>query len=304
MQHCVKFCWKENLVTINDQSFTFVDNVEHLRSVSYLEEKDWLDLLQVSWKNYQQFRMGMKPLSDNSISSLGEFFGIQPQAIFTGNIDFKNLAISLEKNTVSLPEQYLESSYSRRRTTITSIEYIEKIFGWKLKQDILKHFGVRESALQDPYAKINVKFIIQICEYLRQRQFTDKDFFGMGAYSVIGNRNSLLEKTFRQMKSVQDVLYFLINDMTPLFEVNSTYKYVQLNANEGVMIMKSIPDIAHELGVKRLGSPEICLLKSGICASAPSYIGLPYAKVTHTTCEHRGDDACRFHIDTSSCIKM
>lgn len=292
------------MVSLNDQTLTFVDNIERLRSISYLDEKDWLDLIQMTWKNYQQFKMGLRPLSNKTLDSLSDFSGINQDSLLGGNINFKKLAISLEKNALGLPEPYLESSYSRRRTTITSIEFIEKAFGWRLKQDVLKYFNVRESALQDPYALINVKLITQICDYLKMRQFNDIDFFMMGAYSAIGNKNSLLEKTFKPMKSVQDVLHFLINEMTPLFEVNSTYNYTQISQHEGVMTMKSVPEIANELGVKFLGNPAICLLKSGICASAPSYIGLPFAKVKHTTCEHRGDDACRFHIDMTGCYNF
>lgn len=280
-----------------------VDTLERLRSISYFSESDWLEFLGISWNFHQKFKMGLAPLPDHCLDKICHLFKIEAQDLEKQNLNFKELAVRMENKDSAISDYYMVAPYSRRRTTITTIDYLEQAYGWKLKQDILEHFNIKESALLNPYASISIRFITEMCEYLKTRQFKQDDFVKMGLYSAVGNKNSLLGKTFLQMQSVQDILHYLINEMTPLFETNSTFLYTQISDTEGIMTAKSNPDIAHELNVQSVGSEATCWIKSGICASAPTYIGLPAAKVTLISCEHRGDDICRYHIDTSVCFQ-
>lgn len=283
-------------------SSSVIDTVERLKAISQMPEHEWLDLLEISWKDYQQFRMGFRSSPDNCLENIAHHFNIEQRDLLFGNVDFKKLAIEHDLKGPEVEDYYMVAAHSRRRTTITSIEYLEQTYGWRLKADVLKHFHIKESALQDPFAPVSMRLITDICDYLDHRQFSRNDFYAMGAYTVSGNKKSMLATLLAQTENAQNLYEHFINSLMPMFESNSYYRYNRINALECLITMESNQDISNQLGVKKLGSQNICHLKTGFCASLPGYLGLPFAKVTHTTCEHRGDDACRFHVDTSPCI--
>lgn len=285
--------------------FTLVNTVERLRSVSHLNDNDWFDLLQLSWKKYQQFKVGLLNLPDHSLSNLTDFFGISADSFLNDNLDFKNIAIRMDTTKrPAVDDYYMVAPSSRRRTTINSINFLEHSYGWRLRHDVLKNFNVKEEALLDPFAQISMRLITDICAYLKKRNFSSQDFYAMGAFAMAANRNSLLGKTLLQMDSIQEIYHYLFNEMIFLFEANSSYSYQRTSPTEGVLTMKSIGDIANELGVVYLGNDAICELKRGFCASVPAYHGLNFAKVIHTECEHRGYKACKFHVDLSRCYNI
>jgi len=278
---------------------TFSDNLERLHALSRMPKAEWLDMLGLSWQKYYQYKIGISEFPSSSLRQLSNHFQVAEENIVEGYIDFQKLEMLSEQQ--DLHERFLVGAHGRRRTTITSIEYLEKAFGWRLRYDVMNHFQVSTSALQDPFATISIRFITEMAEYLKKRQFKQADFYRMGMYSAEGNRQSLIGKIFSEMENLEQAYNMFLNKTIFIFENNCTYNYQQITEKTGLVTVHSTPDVAAELKVKHLGSESICELKAGMFASLPSYMGLNNAKVTHFTCEHRGDDACRFHVDQTPC---
>lgn len=281
----------------------FSDNLERLHALSHLSKNEWLDLLGLSWKKYYQYKVGLADFPTSSLNEISKYFSIAEDALVQGELNFSELEARLSSKD-ELPEKYTIGAYGRRRTPITSIEYLEKAFGWRLKYDVLNHFQMSAATLQDPFATISIQMITDMAEYLKKRQFKANDFFRMGVYSAEGNRYGLIGKIYSEMENLEQVYTIFLNKMIFMFEKNCTYNYEQVTKTSGLLVMKSCPDIASELKVKYLGSESICELKAGLLASLPSYMGLNNAKIIHFTCEHRGDDACRFHVDQMNCSPL
>jgi hypothetical protein len=269
--------------------------LERLHGISRLSQQDWLDLLGLSWKDYYRVRAGHTELVSSQLQALLKHFQLKEEDFVSGNIDFRSL--SIRHNNAVMPDYYMVAPHGRFRTTITSLEYVEKAYGWRLTQDIFKHFGVSEAAVQDPFAPVSMRFITDVCQYLHQRQFSRTDYYRMGLHSFEGNRQSIVGHIYAQMQGPEEVYQTFFDKLIRIFEHNSSYQYQQLAPTIGLMTMRSTYEVASELGLRYLGSPHICDLKSGIWASMTRYLGLSDAHVIHTTCEHRGDDACRFLID-------
>ena len=279
------------------------DNLERLQALSQLSKNEWLDLLGLSWKKYYQFKIGFSEFPSSSLHEISKHFSISEESLAQGKVNFAELEAKLS-NTDALPEKYTVGAYSRRRTSITSVEYLEKAYGWRLKYDVLNHFHMSAATLQDPFATISMQMITDMAEYLKTRQFKSADFFRMGLYSSEGNRYGLVGKICSEMENLEQLYSVFFNKMIFIFEKNCSYNYQQITEKTGLLMMTSSPDIAAELKVKHLGSKSICELKAGLIASVPSYMGLNNATVTHFTCEHSGDDACRFHIDQTTCTPL
>lgn len=277
------------------------ETIDRLYSVSQLSEIEWLDLLQMTWLEYQKYRGNRISLPDKSLLNLSVFFSTPPESIISGELDYKALELKISNYKPVISDRYMVAAFSRRRTTITTMDFIEKAYGWRLKYDVMKYFGINEAALLDPFSQISLRFLTETCSYLKHRQFQEKDFFMMGAYSSHGKQNKIIAKSLSLAPDLHDLYYTFVNELMPLFECNFSYSYSKLGKYEGLIEMKSNLDIAKELGVSTLGNTSLCNLKCGMAASLPSYKNLPYAHVWHPYCEHKGDASCKFYLDFKPC---
>ena len=286
-----------------DSHGKLVDTIDRLQTISALDELAWLDLLEMSWAQYSRVRSGLRPLPQPALERIADVFHLAPAALSTGEIDFLGLQREFDAKTWEMPEHYAVAMRGRRRTTITSFEYLEEKYGWRLRHDILRHLKMSELALDNEFSPISIRFISDVCEYLyRHREFTEEDFFAMGFYSYFGNSHSLLADVFREFETPRGVTEHMWGQLIALYEENCIYKFDELNEESARLEVRSNPDVAAAMGVKHLGNRHICQLKAGMMASAPLYIGHRPAQVIQSACVHQGDSACLFEIDFSGTI--
>jgi hypothetical protein len=286
----------ENLTPFKAPLPDILDVVERLRTISGFSETQWLDLLGLSWKEYGMIRAGLRPLPLASLENLARHFDCTLEQIQSGHIDFRSIQNQNDEGFWEMPEQYTKATFGRRRTTITSFEFLERKFGWRLRFETLKRLGMSELALENEFAPVSMRFITDVCSHLATRQFKPRDFYEMGLYSYVGNRKTLLGDAFQQFSTAREVLEHMWIDLLPLYEQNCHYRFLRLTDTEAHLQVTSDPHVAAEMGVVHLGNKHICSLKAGMMASAPCYIGLDEAVVHETACVHSGDDACLFEI--------
>lgn len=275
-----------------------------MQAISHLAADDWLDLLQLSWQDYYSFRAGQIPVSEKRLQNLAEFFGLEMTELISGQIDFRKVAAARAPRKDAIPEKYLAAAHGRMRSTITSVEFLEKNFGWRLKQDMLGRFGMSDPSLMDAFSPVSIQLITEMCDYLHKRQFSSQDFFRMGAHSYEGNRHSLVAKFYSEIPTYRDAFEAFATVLMPVFEQNCTYRFGMRDDTTGIVLSNSNPDVANEMGVKYLGSPHLCNVKAGIWASIVSYFNMSLPTVTHPLCEHRGDGVCKHVFDFSQCLDV
>lgn len=278
------------------QKSIITDTLERLRLTAGTSSHDWLDILQLSWMDYHQIRSGKLPPSAKLIERVAEHFHLKPKNILYGKIDYTSLALEFEAKDLVMPERYSKAAFGRKRTSISSIQFVEKYAGWRLRHHALHKLSVSESMLQDPFSPISMKFITDLCGYLHRRQFQKADFFMMGAYSYVFNKNSLIADLFFSIRSPKEAYEFFFNDCMKLFEQNCTYTITKISNTALTLEYITNPDVAAESGIRHLGSTHVCKLKMGVFANIPRYLGLPPAKAKEVACVHWGDDICRHEI--------
>jgi hypothetical protein len=278
-----------------------LETVERIRSCAAFDRgsgrRHWLDIIGIRKKDYQAFLSGERELTETSVQGLASYLGVEADSIMHGTVDFRALAVQKGDGRKTLPEAYMVAAFGRRRTTITSFDYIEKRLGWRARVETLRKFKVNEAVLSDPMASINMQFLSDVAEYLHSRYGSKAcDFFQMGAYSPVGNRKSLIGEILSTAKSPADAYEILFDGLIKFFEQNTRYTFVRLNDEGCVIDVTSYRYVAEALGLRHLGNRHICELKGGFLASIPLYLGLPLAGVTETQCVHRGDSVCRYEI--------
>lgn len=290
--------------SVKNLSHSITESLERLRITSNIGRHDWFDILQLTWSDYQQIRLGHIVPDEKILERAANYFKLNPRDILAGNINYTSLALKNDSLMEKLPETYSKAAYGRMRTSISSVNFLEKAVGWRLRLDAIRNLKISESMLQDPFASISMKFITDLCNYLQKRSFGDNDFFAMGAYTFESNDNTIVSKLFSEFASPKEAYEFFFNDCMKLFEQNCTYTITKINDASLTMEYLTNPDVAAEVGTRHLGSPQICQLKKGVTSVIPRYLGLAAAKVNKVSCVHSGDPTCRFDVDFSAAQKM
>ncbi len=283
-----------------NRSPSVANTLERLRVTTNTTRTEWFDILQLSWIDYQLIRLGRAVPTETLIARVAEHFNLNSRDVLAGNINYSALAMNFEKSDHSaLPEIYSKAAFGRMRTSISSVNFLEKSEGWRLRLEAMRKLKISESALQNPFAPISMKFITDLCEYLRLRQFQKADFFAMGAYTFEANKSTLIAKLFSEITTAKEAYEFFFNDCMRLFEQNCTYKIKSVTSTNLVVEYLTNADVAAESGIRHLGNASVCQLKCGLTANVPRYIGHPPAKVKEVACVHAGDDVCRLEVDFS-----
>lgn len=276
------------------------DTLERLRVTAGVSSNEWFDILQLSWSDYQNIKLGYVVPSEKLTERVAQYFDLTIDDILYGKIDYKSLALHFETGSLVMPELYSKAAYGRKRTSISSIDFLENYVGWDLRLDAIRKLSVTESMLQDPFAPISMKFITDLCGYLQQRQFQKEDFFAMGAYTYKANKQTLVSELFSNFSSPKEAYEFFFNDCMKLFELNCTYTITKISDTSLTMEYLTNSDVAAESGMRHLGSVNVCQVKNGFASIIPRYLGLPQAKVNEVACVHCEDDICRLEIDFSA----
>ena len=289
----------DNLNYIKVKSHNLVDTFERLRLTTNTSLREWYDILELSWFEYQQLKLGIIKPSDKLIERVAKKFTLNYESISSGVINYSYLATKYDLSINTKEDNYLKAAYGRKRASIAAIHFLEKYNGWRLRLDAMRKLSVSENFLQDPFAPISMQFITDLCDYLYQRQFQKQDFYAMGVFSYEANKNGIIAKIFSEFSSPIEIYDFFFHDCMKLFEQNCNYKIIKLEYSSLIVEYKTNSNVAAETGRAHLGSVHVCYVKCGTAACIPLYIGLPAAKVRQLSCVHLGDDTCKLEIDFS-----
>ncbi len=205
----------------------------------------------------------------------------------------------------ALPERYAIAMFGRQRSTLDVLRYLERRGGKESRQRALRRLHIKDGALGDSMAPVSIRLISDLCESLaRFEGFSRNDVFNIGVSSARNNARSVLSVAFASTTSPSQIYERMFGDLQKFYEQNCNYQISQLSESHCQVQVRSNPQIADLLRVRKLGNEHICALKAGIFASAPHYLGLPFARVEETHCEHRGEEFCRFHIDFSEAQRL
>ena len=261
-------------------------------------KSQWLDLLEMTAPEYDLFLKGNLGLPVHALEAICNRFLITEQQLEKGEIDFREIAINQSPANLDFPERYRIAAFGRRRTTIHALDFVEKNSGWRMRAKLLQDHDIGERLLTEPMGAISIQCITDICSTLRTAYaYRDRDFYRMGLYAGISRQNPALCELLENCTNPGEIYERLFTDLMRFFEHNCHYDVVRLDDRRCTVEVRDRSSIASAIGVRNLGSADVCSLKAGWMAAAPSYLGLPFAKIEEVSCVHRGDPVCCFEID-------
>lgn len=135
------------VLTLNESnpmlSPKFYETLERIRAVSNVSQPEWFDILEMPWQDYQDMRFGKLQATESLVERVAAHFELKPVDIVDGRVDYKSLALRLEEPH-EMPEAYSSAAFGRKRTSITSINFLEKYVGWKLRLDAMRRLGITD----------------------------------------------------------------------------------------------------------------------------------------------------------------
>lgn len=268
-----------------------------LQATLDIPEAEILDILKLNKSGFSKIINGTNELDLLRLCDLSTNYNFDLDALFNDRIDFETLRQHSFGNEDFISEKYKIGAFSKKRLLITIFDYIEKIYGWEIKESILKHFQLTKSIYSDPNGAINVFLFEDILAFTFKYGLTTKDICSIGHYSLLTTTETVLAKTLSLSESPKDLyeLYFL--DLIQYIEHNNKYKITSLTSESCEVVSHEINDNLDIFKVDHIGGPLRCLYRVGALQAATHYMGLPFAKVSEITCVHRGDKECKFLIN-------
>jgi hypothetical protein len=273
--------------------------LECLRLATQLSSEEWASCLRISTNNYQQ-QLGQPEIliNDRSLENLAEMIDLTPENIVSGNIDFKTVAKRHAGYSTYLPEKYSRFAYSKIRTSSYLLDYVEMVYGWKTRRSILRHFQLNESIFSDLDKQISVQFISDLCLHLTQKGLVLPEFYSIGKYSTISNRNSAVGSLFRELGRPRVAYEKCFTEFIgKYYDQNFVYTLMSLKGTTCVLEARPHQRVLDELHVSTIGNAATCASRGGTFASIMGYLGAADADVIESSCIHKGDAHCIYVID-------
>jgi hypothetical protein len=214
-----------------------------------------------------------------------------------GPIDYAAVARRYRRSSEFVPERYLKGAFSRRRTSLDVLGYVEEFFGWRARLSIMQHFGMPESFFEDPDKFVSYSFVSDVCQYLGDRGFNLDTFVEMGKFAFMVNRRSVIASTLQACRSPKELYDLQINHLMGNFDFNCNYKTTELTDDHCEFSIHERREVAAEIGVKRLGNPMACAARVGRAAALSGFAGFGMSHAYETMCVHRGDPYCSVRVE-------
>jgi hypothetical protein len=196
-----------------------------------------------------------------------------------------------------VPARYIHAAFSRRRTSINLLEYIEKLMGWDARKRILDHFQLTDAVFADPDAHINFLFPSDLCEYLVRSGYSPSIFPNMGAHSIVTNKHTPLGTLMASFETPLKLHESTFGDIVgQSFDRNCNYRLLELTEESCLIGANFTQELQDLLRLKKPGNIQACSVRGGSFSTLTGYLDLPRSEVIEETCVHRGDASCTYRI--------
>jgi hypothetical protein len=276
------------------------ETFERIRVQLQLNSDEWTDTLAMQPSAYRTAIDSGVGLTETHVENLADALDLDPEAILNATLDFQALEAHRKGNVDYIPTRYSQVAFSKRRTSNYILEFVEREYGWRKKLEILRKLQVTESALQNTEGWINIRFLQDVCHSIVDLTGNPNILQHVGEYSYVANRFSPIGKIYRSLSGPKELFEATFPELAgKYYDKNTHYRLLKLTDTDSILEATANPEVAEGLKTKRVGSPGVCAQKIGVLASFMGYLNLPFAKVEHPSCIHRGDQRCLFSVDFS-----
>lgn len=271
--------------------------LEKIRVIMDAGHDQFADFLELTAKDYWKLRYSQQMPSANSIFKLLERIPVSFEALMSGNIDFNALRTQLEMGEPSLPEKYKQASHSRVRTLQAVLQYLEYHHGWAASENLIKNFQIPPQLLQNPDAKVNIRLIADVYDYVTRYYAHPGQIERIGALSYQINQRSPIGRVLSKEKTVVKAYEVTFGQLMPHFDENFHYSIQAMDQSVVKVSVEQNSIVAEALGLRHLSNVQGCGIRGAVGGSFSAYLGVSHSAFRETKCVHRGDAQCLYEFD-------
>ncbi|HCM38359.1 MAG: hypothetical protein A2070_07240 [Bdellovibrionales bacterium GWC1_52_8] len=252
------------------------------------------ELLKMTQREFLAHKAGRKDISILSALSLSEHLHIGVEALFNGQIDYTSLTLHHGGQDHLLPERYALKAMSRMRSAKTFLNYVEERYGWQTRAMLLRKFQIKESALVNDDALVNVRLASDICSFVHRYTNDLQPIVDMGHHSFNTYSSSKVGALIRTQEGMRTVHEFVVSEILGKYIEANFIWAIETISNQGCTVSGyPNPDVPE---VEEMHNPLMCALRTGFTSSVPRYLGFRNSSVRKTACIWQGDSRCRYEI--------
>lgn len=285
-------------VSSDSRQLNYWETLRRIQKTVKKSDPEFAAMLGMNSKRFTWYASRRRDLPASAIIELTQRLPVSFERVFLGTVDFNALAAHVnQKNASYIPERYRLAAFSKRRTSLNALYFIDKHYGKDLKRIVLSHLQVDEGVFNDPEASINIFFINDLLNYLTRYGHTAGHFVQIGKYSTDTNRLGPIGSALKECATPRTMYDKIVNELSTRFDENFDYRIVSLSDKSVVIQARQREQTEDGLKMKIYGSEPICWMRIGLCAAVPRYQGLPEASFRKTKCVHSGDECCEMELD-------
>jgi hypothetical protein len=273
------------------------DTLEQIRHTLNLDHFQFADLLTLTEKEYWALRKKRREPSISSTVELTKRLNIGFDTLVLNQFDYQTLEKHFYGEVDHLPEKYRIGAFSKRRAVAPYLNFVQDHFGRENRSLLLREFQLTNSAFLDPNAPINLRFAIDLGNYILKYQSDPALLIEMGKYSVSSHKNTLISELLAQESTLSLVFEKMATEITPKM-IESNYHWKIESETPQTLLLKGTPtlDLQSYHPKEYVFSRVACLFRTGVISAIPTYLDFPFFPVKKTACVSQGDPHCLFEV--------
>ena len=282
----------------NKIDLKFWNTISGIQNCLQLSDQDLADGLELTTHDLSKFKREHKALGLRQATNFASGLGLDISSFFKGNVDYKCLAQRYFGNSSNaIPELYLLNAKSKRRTVLSILNYLEKVYGYSKRSQILKNFQLNEAVFLNPDDPIHLNLTLDIAQHLFEINNNESILYNMGTFSILNYKDTIITQDLRDSRTDIESYERMFCDISPRF-LEKNYKWEISTADSETIVLKGHPN--EELKFQILMEPEKhhlgCIIRSGFIGGMAKLLGNHSKKVYKTQCVAKGDSCCTYHI--------
>lgn len=195
-----------------------------------------------------------------------------------------------------LGQRFLFSAGSKVRNILSVLQYVRQNYGENLYQYVLSKLKVPRGLLLQTDQVVSINLLSDVLELLANRGIPPYEFKQMGFASVEMSHNSILKKEFVGLKSAEQALQKLFDEVIYHYEKNFEYKMVSKKENSIVVEVIARPERMEDFKSKCIDNSWVQLYRQGAIAGHLKWVGCQSVHTQTVSSFHMGDVQEKFYL--------
>jgi hypothetical protein len=261
----------------------FWKQIQSLSSVLGLNDQAMASMMCLTEHDFVKYKTKKIPVPINCSINLCDRLGITLEKLLSGKVDFMRLRESFYGMSNSLPVRYDFGKFSKVRTVMNILDYIERYHGQEVKAHLLKCLQVSSEFLANPENNMNIFVMKDICNFLEKKMGYDhSDFVSLGYWSYFTHKDSNLGQKLASHRGYEELFDATCNEYCKEFDDNFNYDLIRTTDNSVTLRISETQMATELIGAKTFIDKPMNTVRNAVIASLPLYLGgKPGEIVTH-----------------------